>query len=115
VEKPFTENRPWGLFRQFTHSETTTVKLLHIKAGQELSLQSHHLRKEFWHIISGTPTLTLGNKIIISKPGDEFIIEKETMHRIATTNTPAVVLEISYGDFDEDDIVRYQDKYGRVD
>ncbi len=111
---PFTEERPWGNFRHFTAQEPVTVKILNIKAGQAFSLQFHHKREEFWHVISGTPKITAGKKIVAAKPGDEFFIAKEAQHRIEAGNTDAHVLEISFGEFDENDIVRLKDNYGRA-
>ncbi len=112
--KPHSTNKPWGSFRQFTHNEKTTVKLLFVTAGQELSLQTHEKRKEFWYIIKGTPKLVLGEKIIHARTGDEFTIPKKKKHRIIATDTDVVLLEIAYGDFNEDDIIRYGDIYGRT-
>lgn len=113
MELPFTDKRPWGYFRQFTLNEPTTVKILSVDPSQELSLQSHEHRREFWRVITGSPTLTIGDKKIVAQPGDEFMVEIGQKHRIATTDTPVIILEISYGKFDEDDITRYEDRYGR--
>jgi len=113
--KPFSINKPWGYFRQFSHNEKSTVKFLFVEAGEELSLQVHKKRKEFWYIVSGNPELIIGDKIIQAKPGDEFSTKIGEKHRIRATKTnkDVLILEISYGDFDEEDIVRHDDKYGR--
>ena len=110
----YTEKRPWGNFEQFTHDEISTVKIITVNAGEELSLQYHVKRSEFWKVISGTPTITSGDKIIEAKPGDEFFQKPRQNHRIQAGVTEARILEIAFGEFDEGDIVRLEDKYGRA-
>ena len=107
--------KPWGQFDQFTRNEITTVKILSINPNTSLSLQYHNHRAEFWKILSGHPVLTVGAKKINANPGDEFMIAKKELHRIEAQNDSAQVLEISYDDnFDENDIIRIEDKYGRA-
>ncbi|HBB49647.1 TPA: mannose-6-phosphate isomerase [Candidatus Nomurabacteria bacterium] len=112
--KIFQEERPWGNFRQLTHNSFSTVKVISIDPESSLSLQYHNNRSEFWRVLSGHPLLTIGEKIITAKPGDEFMIKKQQKHRIETKNDSAQLLEISSGDFDEEDIIRIEDKYGRA-
>ena len=107
------DERPWGNFIQFTHDEPCSVKILTVHKDQSISLQYHHNRDEFWRVLSGNPIITVGDKITRAKVGDEFFISKETKHRLAGGDTDAQVLEISFGDFDEDDIVRLEDVYER--
>lgn len=111
--KPFTEKRPWGEFREFTLNEPSTVKILTIKKGESFSLQKHLHRVEFWAVITGNPHIVIGDKVITAKKGDEFGISRETDHRISAPQNDVEILEISKGDFDESDIIRVQDKYGR--
>lgn len=111
---PFTENRPWGGFREFTENDKGTVKILSILKGQTFSLQEHKKRDEFWRILSGNPDITIGDQTVRAKKGDEFEIKPETMHRISAPVNDVDVLEISRGEFDENDIVRIEDKYGRT-
>ncbi len=105
--------RPWGKFEQFTHNEPSTVKIISVKQREAFSLQYHNHRTEFWKILSGTPEVILGDSVIRAKPGDEFNILPGINHRIRSINADTEVLEISTGDFDEGDIVRLEDKYGR--
>ncbi|PIR68586.1 mannose-6-phosphate isomerase [Candidatus Nomurabacteria bacterium CG10_big_fil_rev_8_21_14_0_10_35_16] len=112
--KTFTITKPWGKFEQFTHNETTTVKILSIKPNSSLSLQYHNQREELWYIISGHPILTIGEKKINAQPGEEFMINVLEKHRIETKDDAVQILEISYGDFDEEDIIRIEDNYGRA-
>lgn len=109
-----TTKRPWGSFTRFTNNEPSTVKLLYIKKGEEFSLQYHTHRQEFWKIIKGSPEVIIGDKKENPKEGDEFLIEPNTKHRIHAPIDDVVVLEISRGQFDENDIVRLEDDYNRV-
>ena len=112
--KPFTEKRPWGEFRQYTDGgEPVTVKTILVNRGERLSLQFHHKREEFWTVLSGSPELVIGDDTIVAKAGDEFTIAPEVKHRISAPNDTVTILEISYGEFDENDIVRLEDNYGR--
>ena len=112
--EPKTTVRPWGNFRQFTHNEPTTVKILTVNTGEAFSLQYHHHRREFWRVLSGDPHITVGEKTTVAKPGDEFLIKEEEKHRITAGKEPAVILEVAFGAFDEADIVRTEDRYGRA-
>ena len=115
LEKEYSEKRPWGNFVQYTHDELSTVKIITVEPAGELSLQLHHHRREFWRILTGSPTITIGETVTVAKPGDEFLVEVEQTHRIkASDNEPAMILEIAFGKFDEQDIIRLEDHYGRV-
>ena len=112
--KKYKEERPWGNFEQFTLNEKTTVKILTIKAGKRFSLQFHNNREEFWRFLDGPAKITLGKKTFKAKKGDEFFIDKKINHRIEALDKDVHVLEISFGKFDEKDIVRIDDDFGRV-
>ncbi len=112
--KTLTVKKPWGQFDQFTHNEITTVKILSVNHGSSLSLQDHGQRTEFWRIISGHPLVTVGEVVHSANPGNEFIIEKLQPHQLEAQSDDVQVLEIAYGNFDEEDIVRIKDKYGRT-
>ena len=108
------DNRPWGLEEILTINEPATVKILTINSGQRSSLQYHNHRKEFWKIIEGEAIFEIdGNKIEV-KNGDEYNIENKMIHRLVGKDKPAKILEISFGEFDEKDIVRLEDDYGRI-
>ena len=110
----FKIERPWGNFRQFTHNTPSTVKIITVKPNERLSLQSHKKRSEFWHVISGDGIVEIDNKKIATKEGDEHEIMISSKHRLSAGSSGITVLEIALGDFDEDDIVHYEDKYGRM-
>ncbi|MFA5141606.1 MAG: phosphomannose isomerase type II C-terminal cupin domain [Candidatus Woesearchaeota archaeon] len=109
----YREERPWGNFEQFCLNQQCSVKLINVKSDSELSLQYHHKRDEFWRIIVGNPIIFIDDKEIRAKAGDEFFINRETLHQIKTKDFAAQVLEISFGEFDEKDIVRVKDRYNR--
>ncbi len=111
---PYVEQRPWGSFEQFAHNEQTTVKLLYVNPGSPLSLQAHNQRQEFWKIVVGNPKITVGDTVYQAKPGDTFFIDVQTRHRIEGGSEQAVILEVARGTFDENDIVRFEDRYGRA-
>lgn len=110
---PLKEERPWGNFITFAHNSPLTIKLLEVLPGQAFSLQRHHKRDEQWHIISGVGYITIGEDISEVIPGGDYVIPRETLHRLESTSQSIIVLEISSGDFDENDITRIEDKYGR--
>lgn len=110
----YIESRPWGNFVRYTHNELSTVKIITVNPHEELSLQYHNKRKEFWKVISGHPTLIVGDNRISANPDDEFEIVQGMQHQIISDDDEVKILEISFGDFDENDIHRLKDKYGRV-
>lgn len=106
--------KPWGNFRQFTHNLSSTVKILYLKPNEMISLQSHTKRAEFWRIISGGGIVEIDGQKTQAKIADEYKISLNSKHRLIAGPDGIEVLEIATGDFDEDDIVRYEDKYGRI-
>jgi mannose-1-phosphate guanylyltransferase len=106
--------RPWGSFRQFTENELTTIKIISVKAGNKLSLQYHNKRSEFWVVLEGNPILTIEEERHHAQPKQEFFIPQKTKHRIEAVENNVEILEIAFGDFDESDIVRIEDSYGRI-
>jgi len=113
LKKKYVEQRPWGEFEQFTHGECTTVKILTVNPQEALSLQYHRHREEFWKVLSGSALITVGEVTYKANAGGEFFIAKGKKHRIKTGKHSVKVLEISFGNFDEKDIVRLEDKYKR--
>lgn len=107
------DRRPWGFFEQYTQNEISTVKILTIKTGQKISLQVHKNRSEFWKVLKGNPVITVGDKIKDCGVGESLEIPPNTEHRIEAKKNDVEVLEIAFGQFDEGDIVRLKDDYGR--
>lgn len=111
--KTYIEDRPWGSFERFADNEQVTVKILNVNPNQALSLQYHNHRSEFWKVIYGSGKITVGDRVFNAKENDQFFINKGQKHRIETEKDLIKILEISLGQFDENDIVRLQDKYSR--
>ncbi len=111
--KPYREARPWGEFIEFVRNTPSTVKIITVNASEAFSLQTHTKRDEFWQIISGSGTISIGVKSVPVVSGENHFIPRGTTHRIEANDEPVVILEISFGDFDEKDIIRLEDKYGR--
>lgn len=109
----YEEKRPWGFFRRFTNNQKSTVKILKVKPNEILSLQSHKLRSEFWRIINGSGFVQIGENKKEAQIGDEFTIALEEKHRLIAGDLGIEVLEIAIGNFEENDIIRYEDKYLR--
>ena len=110
----YSEDRPWGRFEKFHENEPCTVKLIYINPNSRLSLQYHKERWEFWKIIKGTARVELDDKFLTLEEGHNIIIPKETKHRVNADKNQCIILEISYGRFDENDIVRLEDDYQRT-
>ena len=110
----YQEERPWGLFRRFTNNEVSTVKIIKVNPNEELSLQSHSKREEFWRVLSGGGVFEIDGKEYTIEKDLEQYIPVGVKHKMKANDLGLEVLEIALGDFDEGDIIRYEDKYGRV-
>jgi len=108
------EIRPWGNFERFTLNERSTVKIITVNPGQELSLQQHAERDEEWLILQGSGTVIVGEQTTEVRPGDNFFVARGTKHRVSGGPAGVTFLEIALGEFDEADITRLEDDYGRV-
>ncbi|MCX6789899.1 MAG: phosphomannose isomerase type II C-terminal cupin domain [Candidatus Kaiserbacteria bacterium] len=108
------ENRPWGDFERFTLNEKTTVKIITVHRGESLSLQTHEHREEFWRVVSGNGIFHVGEENHQVKTGDTVFIPCHCKHRATGGTDDLVFLEIAFGDFDENDITRLEDSYGRT-
>lgn len=106
--------KPWGSYERFTQNETTTVKLLNLNPGASISLQRHASRREFWRVLAGKGTAVVGEAEREAVPGAEFTVEVGEAHRLIAGDEGLTTLEISFGEFDESDIVRLEDAYGRA-
>ena len=110
------DTRPWGTWEVIDCGEGFCVTHIMVNSGDILSLQLHHFRAEHWIIVKGIATITLGEMEITKKAGESVYIPVETKHRIQNnTDEPMEFIEVQVGDnLDENDIVRFEDKYGRV-
>jgi mannose-6-phosphate isomerase len=108
------EQRPWGSFEQFTYNEPSTVKILGVDAGKRFSLQKHAQRSEWWKVIEGDGIAQVNEEERHVAVGDVIELPVGTLHRLTGGEHGIKVLEISFGNFDENDIVRTEDDFGRV-
>ena len=92
------------------------VKRLHVNPGAKLSLQMHHKRAEHWVVVSGKATATNGEDILTLNEGESTYIPIGTTHALEnTTDKPLEIIEVQSGAYlGEDDIVRFDDIYGRI-
>ncbi len=112
--KIYEEERPWGKFRKFTENTISTVKIITVKPNETLSLQSHKKRSEFWRVISGSGVFFVNDEVINVNIGSEQFVPLLAKHKMSGGSSGMEVLEIGLGEFDEGDITRFEDKYGRV-
>lgn len=111
--------KPWGFFDRYALNETCTVKIITCRAGERLSLQRHGHRDELWVALDEGAVVELDGVTILPRAGDEVWIPRGGAHRLGCQagqppGRGARVLEISFGDFDEADIERLEDSYGRA-
>jgi mannose-1-phosphate guanylyltransferase/mannose-6-phosphate isomerase len=111
-----TTHRPWGSYTVMAEGASFKVKELVVKPRQKLSLQSHTRRAEHWVVVAGRPTLTCGEERREFNPGEYLFIPVGAKHRIENPGEETVrIFEVQSGDYlGEDDIVRYEDIYGRA-
>lgn len=106
--------KPWGEYENFEKAEKWNLKTITINTGGRLSLQSHKKRDEIWVVVEGEALATFGKKKIKVKAGDLVKIKKGEKHRIESKKG-AKLVEVSTGGYhDENDIIRYEDDYGRA-
>ncbi len=107
--------KPWGKFEQYTHNTLSTVKVITVEPGSSLSLQYHNWRDELWVVLDAGAEIQLGDTVIRPQVGEKVFIPRSMVHRLSTAGDRSVrILEVSFGEFDENDIVRLEDLYGRV-
>lgn len=109
------EQRPWGEFETLAEGDNFKVKKLTVNPGGHLSLQSHKFREETWVIIQGQAEVIVGDTTAQLLPGSRVGIEVGDIHRLKNSgDEPLIVVEVQYGSYlGEDDIIRYEDIYGR--
>ena len=115
-EKPDVEfvSRPWGTFKQYANNEDCTVSLMSVLPGQRLSLQSHTGRAELWIVIDDGAVVQVGDNVAQYNAGDEIWIPANERHRLSCIgDEPVRVLEVAFGNWQQDDIKRYEDDYIR--
>ncbi len=110
-----TVHRPWGTYRALHNGHRVQVKHITVKPGGKLSLQMHHHRAEHWVVVQGTARIVRGNEELILTEDQSTYIPLGTAHRLENPGKiPLHVIEVQSGSYlGEDDIVRFEDSYGR--
>ena len=108
--------RPWGWYDSVDSGEHFQVKRLYVKPGAKLSLQKHNKRAEHWVVVSGTATVTNGEQTFSLNKGESTYIPLGIIHALENqTRKPLEIIEVQSGTYlGEDDIVRFDDLYGRI-
>ena len=109
-------HRPWGWYDSIDSGSRFQVKRIMVKPGATLSLQMHHHRAEHWIVVRGTAEVTNGEQVILLTENQSTYIPLGTVHRLANPGkVPLEIIEVQSGSYlGEDDIVRFEDTYGRV-
>jgi mannose-1-phosphate guanylyltransferase/mannose-6-phosphate isomerase len=107
--------RPWGSYESLVVADRFQVKRIVVNPGQTLSLQMHHHRAEHWIVVHGTAEVTCGDKVFMLAEDESTYIPLGHKHRLANPGRiPLELIEVQSGAYlGEDDIVRYEDQYGR--
>lgn len=109
-------HRPWGTYTVLEEGDGFKLKRIVVKPGASLSLQMHHHRSEHWVVVSGTAKVINGEREILVQRNESTYIPAGTAHRLTNPGVvDCVMIEVQTGDYlGEDDIVRLEDRYGRV-
>jgi len=110
-----TTHRPWGSYTILENAQGYKIKHIEVRPGKRLSLQKHFHRNEHWIVLSGTATVTVGEKIYLVHPNESTFIKAGEVHRLANLGKiPLIIIEAQVGEYTgEDDIVRIEDDYQR--
>ena len=108
-------HRPWGWYDSIDSGPRFQVKRIMVKPGASLSLQKHHHRAEHWIVVTGTAEVTNGDQVMLLTENQSTYIPLGTVHRLANPGkVPLEIIEVQSGSYlGEDDIVRFEDHYGR--
>lgn len=108
--------RPWGVYDSIDHGERYQVKCITVKPGAKLSVQMHHHRAEHWIVVSGTAKVTIGEETVMLTENQSTYIPIGEVHALENPGKiPLELIEVQSGSYlGEDDIVRFEDRYGRA-
>ena len=107
--------RPWGKYLSIKNEEFWQVKLIEVKPGQSLSLQKHKFRSEHWVVVKGIAQVRIEDKFFTLKENQSTFIPLGLKHQLTNPGQDNLsIIEVQCGKYlGEDDIIRYEDKYGR--
>ena len=111
-----TVHRPWGTYTVLEEGPGFKIKRIEVKPGASLSLQMHHHRSEHWIVVGGTAQVVNGDRELVVNANESTFIPARNRHRLANQGSETlVIIEVQSGSYlGEDDIVRFDDQYGRV-
>jgi len=110
-----TAHRPWGTYTVLEDAPGYKIKRIEVKPGKRLSLQKHFHRNEHWIVVSGTATVTVGDKKYLVRPNESTYIKMGEIHRLENEGKiPVILIEAQVGEYTgEDDIIRIEDDFKR--
>jgi mannose-1-phosphate guanylyltransferase/mannose-6-phosphate isomerase len=119
AKEPFehlTSHRPWGKFTILEEGQRYKIKQIVVDPKQRLSLQMHYHRSEHWTVVKGTAKATIGERELLVHENESVYVPKSQVHRLENPGkVPLELIEVQVGEYvGEDDIVRFEDVYGRV-
>ena len=108
--------RPWGNFTILDEDERYKIKKISVNPGQTLSLQMHHHRSEHWVVVRGTAKVTVADKEVFVHENESIYVPKGAVHRVSNPGKVSLeIIEAQVGEYlGEDDIIRFEDIYGRI-
>ena len=111
-----TVHRPWGTYTVIEEGTGFKIKRIEVRPGASLSLQMHRHRSEHWVVVSGTASVVNGERELVVRSNESTFVAAGNRHRLENrTEVPLVIIEVQSGEYlGEDDIVRFDDKYGRA-
>lgn len=117
IATPSFERRPWGTFTVLDEGPDFKVKRIEVLPGKRLSYQKHSQRSEHWVVVQGTAKVTIDDRETIVSPGQAIDIAIGAAHRVENPGDNSLLfIEVQRGSYlGEDDIVRLQDDFGRVE
>jgi mannose-1-phosphate guanylyltransferase len=112
-----TTHRPWGTYTILEETDSYKIKRIVVKPNKRLSLQKHYHRNEHWIVVSGTATVTVGDKKYLVRPNESTYIKMGEIHRLENEGKiPVILIEAQVGEYTgEDDIIRIEDDFERGD
>ncbi|MEM5768701.1 MAG: cupin domain-containing protein, partial [Bacillota bacterium] len=116
AEEHTTIYRPWGSYTVLGEGPGYKMKLIAVEPTQTLSLQMHYHRSEHWIVTKGTAKVTIGEKEQMVHENESVFVPKSTKHRLENPGRITLeIIEVQNGNYlEEDDIVRFEDQYGRI-
>ena len=117
MENNLTVYRPWGTYTVLEEGPNFKIKRIVVNPGAKLSMQMHNHSSEHWVVVSGVATISNNQKELTLQENESTYIPKTQKHRLENrSEKPLAIIEVQCGDYvGEDDIVRFDDQYGRIE